>query len=157
MHCRFQRRADGTDLACPVSPRAASHHDAYSSADAGPCSRSTVLPVLPLAAGDHHEQGRRRRLVLALWRLRTDLESLAAGAAAARLVAVTPRSATLVEDLRELIAALDRRVPHLEREGERAIAHDAAELRAAAMKRLTEIERALAAPPAAVGADEGRA
>jgi len=48
---------------------------------------------------------------------------------------------TLVHDLRELIAALDRRVPRLEWEGERAIARDAQGLRRAALKRICELER----------------
>ena len=48
---------------------------------------------------------------------------------------------TLVHDLRELIAALDRRVvPRIEREGERAIARDAQALRRAALKRIFELE-----------------
>lgn len=47
---------------------------------------------------------------------------------------------TVLEDLRELVAALDRRVPHLDRKGERDIARDAAALRAEAMKRIREIE-----------------
>ena len=48
---------------------------------------------------------------------------------------------TLVQDLRELIAALDRRVPRIEREGERAIARDAKGLKRAALKRIGELER----------------
>ena len=48
---------------------------------------------------------------------------------------------TLVQDLRELIAALDRRMPRIEREGERAIASDAQGLKSAALKRLGELER----------------
>ena len=48
---------------------------------------------------------------------------------------------TLVHDLRELIAALDRRVPRAERDGERAIARDAQGLRRAALKRICELER----------------
>ena len=54
---------------------------------------------------------------------------------------------TLVHDLRELIAALDRRVPRLEREGERDIALDAKSLKRAALKRIAELERSLSAPP----------
>jgi hypothetical protein len=46
----------------------------------------------------------------------------------------------VLEDLRELVAALDRRVPHLDRKGEHDIARDAAALRAEAMKRIREIE-----------------
>ena len=53
---------------------------------------------------------------------------------------------TLVHDLRELIAALDRRVPRLEREGEREIALDAKALRRGALKRIAELERSLPAP-----------
>jgi len=47
---------------------------------------------------------------------------------------------TVLEDLRELVAALDRRVPQLDRLGERDIARDAAALRAEAMNRIREIE-----------------
>ena len=47
---------------------------------------------------------------------------------------------SLVDDLRELIAALDRRVPGLQREGEHGIAHDAQALRRAALKRITELD-----------------
>jgi hypothetical protein len=42
--------------------------------------------------------------------------------------------------LRELIEALDRRVPHVERLGEFGIAHDAAALRQEAALRLEELE-----------------
>lgn len=46
---------------------------------------------------------------------------------------------TLLHDLRELIAALDRRVPRREREGERAIARDAKALRTEAMRRIADL------------------
>jgi hypothetical protein len=49
-------------------------------------------------------------------------------------------------DLLELVAALDRRVPGLDREGERDIARDAQALRRAALKRIAELERSLGAP-----------
>lgn len=48
---------------------------------------------------------------------------------------------TLVNDLRELIAALDARAPRLERDGEREIAHDAQTLRLAALKRIEDLTR----------------
>jgi len=57
---------------------------------------------------------------------------------------------TLINDLLELVAALDRRVPRLEREGERDIARDAQGLRRAALKRIAELERSISSP--AVGA-----
>ncbi len=49
--------------------------------------------------------------------------------------------AELVAELRELIAALDRRVPRVERAGELSIARDAAALKASALKRIAELER----------------
>ena len=48
--------------------------------------------------------------------------------------------ATARRHLRELIAALDRRVPHVERVGEVEIARAAAALRAKAVQRLAEHE-----------------
>ena len=50
---------------------------------------------------------------------------------------VTPEE--VVRELRELIEALDRRVPRVEQVGEDAIARDAATLRATAVNRLAEI------------------
>lgn len=47
----------------------------------------------------------------------------------------------LISDLRELVAALDRRVPRLEREGERRIARDSAMLKQKAQQRIAELER----------------
>ena len=61
---------------------------------------------------------------------------------------------TLVHDLRELIAALDRRVPRLEREGERDIALDAKALKRAALKRIAELEQSPSAPARATVAQE---
>ena len=45
----------------------------------------------------------------------------------------------IVRELEELIAALDRRVPRVERAGEAAIARDAAALRAKAVERLAQL------------------
>ena len=47
-------------------------------------------------------------------------------------------------ELLDLIAALDRRVPRVERAGELAIARDAADLKARALKRIAELDRAAA-------------
>ena len=46
-----------------------------------------------------------------------------------------------VRELLEVIAALDRRVPQVQRAGEASIARDAAALRARALKRINELER----------------
>jgi hypothetical protein len=51
-----------------------------------------------------------------------------------------PESSTrIVAALRELIVALDRRVPYVERIGEIQIAKDAAMLRSAALRRVEEL------------------
>ena len=47
--------------------------------------------------------------------------------------------AQLARELAELIVALDRRVPRVERVGEASIARDAAALKAKALKRLAEL------------------
>jgi hypothetical protein len=47
----------------------------------------------------------------------------------------------LVRELVELVAALDRRVPQVQRAGEMAIARDAAALKARALARIEELER----------------
>jgi hypothetical protein len=44
-----------------------------------------------------------------------------------------------IRELREFVAALDRRVPHVERVGEAKIARDAAALRTRAMRRIEEL------------------
>lgn len=47
----------------------------------------------------------------------------------------------LLRTLQELIDALDRRIPHIDRVGEAAIAADAARLRASAMRRLAQLRQ----------------
>lgn len=47
----------------------------------------------------------------------------------------------LARELEELIAALDRRVPRVERAGEAAIARDAAALRQKAVQRLAQLAK----------------
>jgi hypothetical protein len=47
--------------------------------------------------------------------------------------------AELARELEELVAALDRRLPRVEKAGEESIARDAAALREKAVKRLAEL------------------
>ena len=49
-------------------------------------------------------------------------------------------SEQVIKNLRELITALDRRVPRLERTGEAGIARNAAALRREALERIAELE-----------------
>jgi hypothetical protein len=51
----------------------------------------------------------------------------------------------MLADLRRLVEAIDRRVPHLERLSEATIAREAADLRRRAVKLIRELEAA--APP----------
>lgn len=51
-----------------------------------------------------------------------------------------PTRQQMIDDLRELITALDRRVPRLEATGEIDIASDAARLRDKALERIAELE-----------------
>ena len=66
-------------------------------------------------------------------------------AASAGSESLAAASTGLARVLTELIAALDRRVPHVERAGEADIARDAAALREKAVQRLREIEELRAA------------
>ncbi len=52
-----------------------------------------------------------------------------------------PDDVQTLELLRELIAALDRRLPQIERAGEAAIADEAAQLKARAAERIAELEK----------------
>ncbi len=49
--------------------------------------------------------------------------------------------AVILRHLRELVAALEHRVPHIERQGETQIAQDASALRERALKRIAELEK----------------
>jgi hypothetical protein len=51
------------------------------------------------------------------------------------------RRKKVVKELRELIAALDRRVPQIEREGEQDIARDSALLKKKAEERIVYLEQ----------------
>jgi hypothetical protein len=60
-------------------------------------------------------------------------------------MAPTAATKALFDDLRHLVEALDRRVPHLERLEETAIAREAADLRQRAVALMQAIEAAV--PP----------
>ena len=55
---------------------------------------------------------------------------------------------TTIRELRELIVALDRRLPRVERVGEVEIARAATGLRIEALRRIEELEREMAAATA---------
>jgi hypothetical protein len=92
-----------------------------------------------------------REHVLAVWRLRRNLERLATGGRAEPGVSMAVSAPDLRRDLEELIAALDQRVPRVERAGEALIARDAAALRAKAVARLAELTGTVAIRTATAG------
>jgi hypothetical protein len=60
-------------------------------------------------------------------------------------VTTEPKAVRIIRELRELIVALDRRTPQVERVGEVAIARAATGLRIEALRRIEELEREIAA------------
>jgi hypothetical protein len=114
------------------------------------CSVAPIVSVL-LVDGDCVDgQDSRREQLLALFSVRRGLESRSShvrvGVAVATMM--TPDTAAeestraqTVRELYELIAALDRRVPQVERVGEVSIARAASALRLEALKRIEELER----------------
>jgi hypothetical protein len=58
-------------------------------------------------------------------------------------------SARLLRELHELIAALDRRIPQIQRAGEAAIAREASALKTKALERIASLEREAPAGQAA--------
>jgi len=61
-----------------------------------------------------------------------------------RRTAVRTPTTRTIRDLSELIAALDRRVPQVERCGEASIARAAGKLKAEALQRIADLERKVA-------------
>jgi len=88
----------------------------------------------------NHDEGEEpgRRELLAVHELRRSVERIADGSTWWLSVAMT--ALHVISELRELIEALDRRVPQVERAGEASIAHDAAVLKARALQRIEELE-----------------
>jgi hypothetical protein len=99
------------------------------------------MSVLSIAIDRHNcEEGGRRHL-LALQDLRRDLECNPFRDPLGQRTAMAVVPAQSIRELLELIAALDRRVPHVERAGEAAIAGEAAALKTRALRRIEELER----------------
>jgi len=63
-------------------------------------------------------------------------------------VTTETKTVRTIRELRELIVALDRRVPQVARMGEVEIARTAAGLRGEALRRIEELEREMAAASA---------
>jgi hypothetical protein len=96
---------------------------------------------MPIVVDRYDGEEPRCRQLLALHELRRSLERLAAEDAANWRVRMALTCTDVVHELRELIDALDRRAPHVERSGEASIARDAAALKVKALKRIAELER----------------
>jgi hypothetical protein len=100
------------------------------------------MSVLSIAIDRYTGEESRRRQLLAVHEMRRGLECVAFRDRSVRRTSVAiATTSEAVRELRELIAALDRRAPQVERVGEAAIARDAAALKALALKRIEELNR----------------
>lgn len=97
------------------------------------------MSVVPVGRDYDHSAEPRREHVLAVSRLRRSLECLSAEYEPQGRLSVAVNTTEIARVLEELIAALDRRVPRVERAGEAVIAREAAALRAKAVTRLAEL------------------
>ena len=98
------------------------------------------MPIVPVIGNHHDGKDSGFEQLLAVYEMRGNLERLPQAAVVVlREIVMAVSRSQLVGELQELIVALDRRVPHLERAEETAIARDAAMLRAQAVKRLAEL------------------
>ena len=113
------------------------------------CRRAAILPVLRVHINRLDREGSGREQLLALFPLRRGLESQSPhdriGTAVATMTADSfseqSARAQTIRELHELIAALDRRVPQVERLGELAIARAADLLRLEALRRIEELTK----------------
>jgi hypothetical protein len=78
---------------------------------------------------------------LALHDVRRGLERRPAEDESPREPEMAVARADVIRELLELIDAIDRRVPHVERAGEASIAREAAALKDKALKRIAELEK----------------
>jgi hypothetical protein len=107
---------------------------------------TTTLPEVPIDGDQFGGEAADGQQLLAMLEMRRRLESGPAVGAQALVAAMTARTHTLagladtVCQLNELITAIDRRLPQVQRAGESVIANAAVRLRIEAEKRIAEIE-----------------
>jgi hypothetical protein len=94
------------------------------------------------------------RQLLAMHAVRRDLERFAVAGAATQAMGAEMIRTDFIRDLHELIAALDRRIPQVERAGEAAIARDATVLRDKALQLLADLKASASPGPGDEGAPE---
>ena len=118
-----------------------------SRSSSGRRDRRQQVPVLLVRTRGDDKQDAVDLNVLALRGLRRNLESGEGERldddSPAPMVASGPTSSAQIDDLRDLITALDRRQPRLDREGEADIARDAAALREEALARIAALAKPL--------------
>jgi hypothetical protein len=96
---------------------------------------------VPVIVGRDKGQKPRREQLLAVLALRRRVERVTDSDCSIRCVSLAMTPISAVRELLELISALDRRVPQIQRAGEASIAHDAAALKARALERIEQLER----------------
>jgi hypothetical protein len=94
---------------------------------------------VPVVVGGDGGKGPQQHELLPLRKLWRNLESSPHPRYESWGPAMAVTDSALAHELRELITALDRRVPRVEQAGEAAIARDAAALRNKAIKRLAKL------------------
>ena len=105
---------------------------------------------MPLDGNELRGQAADSQQLLALFEVRRRVEPGVAGRTETLVAAMSARTQTLaglkdtVSQLNELITALDRRLPQVQRAGEEAIANAAIRLRTEAEKRIAELEMEIA-------------
>jgi hypothetical protein len=103
------------------------------------CTRN-LSQVSVIGDRDQGEEPGRRQL-LAVHDMRRNMARVTDGDQSTSCVSMAMTPSSAVRELLELIAALDRRMPQVQRAGEASIARDAAALKARALKRIEELER----------------
>jgi hypothetical protein len=114
--------------------------------------RANNVPGLSLLLDRDDGEDPGRCQLLAVQDVRRGVERVAPADQPVRGAAVAMSRGDVVRELMELIAALDRRLPQVQRAGEASIAHEAAALKARALKRIEELEREPAHGAAATSA-----
>jgi hypothetical protein len=109
---------------------------------------------MPIEGNELRGQAADVAKLLALHGLRRGVESEPADALGTEVVAEVTREhvvemRTTIIQLVELVAAIDRRLPQVQRSGEAAIANAAMRLRIEATKRIVELEAEVAGRPSA--------
>jgi hypothetical protein len=114
-------------------PRVAGHNER-------PTGDAIRMSRVPVDVNRDDGEDSRRQQLLAVHELRGGVERVAPAEQKTRSLPVAVTTTELRRNLEELLAALDRRTPHIERAGEAAIVRAADALREEALRRLATLD-----------------